>query len=221
MRILHLADLHWRNYFRHQEFNEVLQTLCAVIEKQKPDIIIIPGDIFDAKTILSSESVIHVVKMMEVLASYCDVYVIDGNHDLNLSNKERKSALAVVQEYLKHNKSYHFYNKSGIYPIGNNHHLGVFAITDLKDNYPIEIPNKDPNGIYIALYHGTLQGCSNEDNYKIESDNNPSELFKNYDFAMLGDIHNRQFLDAYEVEMEINEEEVDEYKHELGFTIIE
>jgi DNA repair exonuclease SbcCD nuclease subunit len=220
MKIFHIADLHFRNYIRFEEYENVANELYKIARERNPDRIVIAGDIFDTKTILSPEVTKSVYNFFFELSKICEVDILPGNHDANLSNKNRMCSIDAIMYFLRENKKLHYYPKSGLYNITNDIVYGIFSLLEPKDKYPVNIPNKDNNKTYIALYHGTLQGAKNDDGYVIESDNNPNELFKNYDFALLGDIHSRLFLDPVTVTKEIDESELENYKNELNFKII-
>lgn len=224
MNIAHLGDIHIKNYSRIEEYEYLLDSLCNILKnsKVKVDRIVVAGDIFHSKTILSGYSITFAVKLFTRLSAIADVDCIDGNHDVNLTNKDRMSSLEAVAKIMKGNNKFHYYKDSGIYSIGDNHYYGVFSILDTPDKYPIEIENKIPEATYIALYHGALFGNINEDGFQIHSNTNPNELFYNYDYTFLADIHKRQFLsNSFIIEREIDAEEIEKYKHELDFKIIE
>lgn len=53
-----------------------------------------------------------------------------------------------------------------------------------------------PQKINIALYHGTVSGVVTDQGYVLEHGDHPIEIFQDFDFAMLGDIHKtNQILD--------------------------
>jgi len=54
----------------------------------------------------------------------------------------------------------------------------------------------DPDKINIALYHGSISKCKTDTNWTMTFGEDEINIFDDFDFAMLGDIHRRQFLDA-------------------------
>ena len=52
----------------------------------------------------------------------------------------------------------------------------------------------DPSDINIALFHGAVRGSLTDIDWQLGGEVNLG-FFKEYDFALLGDIHKRQFLD--------------------------
>jgi exonuclease SbcC len=53
----------------------------------------------------------------------------------------------------------------------------------------------DSNKINIALYHGSISNCKTDMNWTMVNGEDTITIFDDHDFAMLGDIHRRQFLD--------------------------
>lgn len=220
MKMFHTGDIHFRNYTRHQEYLDVADRLYNLVTLHKPERIVIAGDIFDNKTILSPEVIKIVYDFFYRLSLITEVDILPGNHDANLSNKDRMCSIDAIMYFLKDNEHIHYYPKSGMYDITDTLTYGIFSLLENKDKYPVEIVDKDSQRTYVALYHGTLQGATNDSGYGIESDNNAVELFRDYDIAMLADIHNRQFLNPITITKEIDESELDNYKNELDFKIL-
>ena len=52
--------------------------------------------------------------------------------------------------------------------------------------------------INIALYHGTIAGAQTDIGYVLSEGQDKVDIFKDHDFAMLGDIHKQQALDYEE-----------------------
>ena len=50
MKIVHIADVHWRGLSRHEEYVLVFNKIFKKLKKIKPDIIYIGGDIVHSKT---------------------------------------------------------------------------------------------------------------------------------------------------------------------------
>ena len=50
MKILHIADIHWRGLSRHEEFILSFKDLFKQAKKLKPDVIYVGGDIVHSKT---------------------------------------------------------------------------------------------------------------------------------------------------------------------------
>jgi DNA repair exonuclease SbcCD nuclease subunit len=59
MKILHIADIHWRGLSRHKEYVTAFQNLFEQAKKIKPDIIYVGGDIVHSKTQVLKELFCH------------------------------------------------------------------------------------------------------------------------------------------------------------------
>ena len=67
----------------------------------------------------------------------------------------------------------------------------VLSVFD-RDNWT---DPSDPDKINIALYHGAISNCQTDAGWTMEHGEDNLTIFEEFDFAMLGDIHKRQFLD--------------------------
>lgn len=86
MKILHTADWHLgkklNGFSRYQEQVEVLAEICSIADREKPDLILIAGDLFDIAN-PSSESTELFYKTLRRLSAQGNraVVAIAGNHD--------------------------------------------------------------------------------------------------------------------------------------------
>ena len=86
-KILHIADIHIRNYQRHKEYRHVFRKLYkAVSELPENAIIYVGGDIVHNKTDISPELIDLTSEFFRKLADKRHTIVITGNHDTNLNN---------------------------------------------------------------------------------------------------------------------------------------
>ena len=183
------------------------------MKKLKPDRIVITGDIFHLRTILSPESIVLCTLFFRELASIAPVDVISGNHDVIVSNKDRMNPLRIIIDQQNSWGVPHpvtLYEESKMYKIDEKFSYGVFSITD-EENYPPKIKN-DKN-INIALYHGQIDGSKSSTDYTLES-KITMDLFQDFDFGFFGDIHRPQGFIKTEhvVEEEIDEAQLEVYK---------
>mgnify|MGYP003650361376 CR=1 FL=1 len=191
MRIVHIADVHWRGLSRHEEYRESFSSFIKEVRELSPDIIYIGGDIVHSKTQgISPELIDCLCWWFTELSEICHVHVILGNHDGLLNNKDRQDAISPILSALD-NQKVHLYKESGVYPTGvTGFNWCVFSCFDedgWKDVSPIE------DEINIALYHGGVWGSKTDIDWEIEGEVD-LEFFSDYDFALLGDIHKAQFL---------------------------
>jgi exonuclease SbcC len=191
MKICHLADIHIRLLKREEEYFYVFQQLEKSLIKERPDRIVVCGDIVHSKASLSPECVDLTVDFLERLSDIAWVDVILGNHDLILTNKKRLDSITPIIRSMGFPGISLYYN-SEIIKVENKLKYGIFSITD-RQNYPINF-ERDKETTYIALYHGMIKGARFDNEYISKSADNDINVFRNYDIAMLGDIHKRQEL---------------------------
>ena len=68
-------------------------------------------------------------------------------------------------------------------------------MSSLSSTATIGTDPSDPDKINIALYHGAISNCQTDAGWTMEHGEDNLSIFEEFDFAMLGDIHKRQFLD--------------------------
>ena len=190
MKILHIADIHWRGLSRHQEYVLAFKDLFRQAKELKPDIIYIGGDIVHSKTQgISPELIENLSWWFNGLAEIAPTHVILGNHDGLILNKDRQDAITPIIEAIN-NPNIFLYKDSGTYEFAPGYEWCVLSCFDEENFYKAK-PSKDK--ISIALYHGAVRGSLTDVDWQLEGEST-LDLFKSYDFAMLGDIHKRQFL---------------------------
>ncbi|MHA1971112.1 MAG: AAA family ATPase, partial [Candidatus Thorarchaeota archaeon] len=183
---------------RHEEYKEVFDRLYFELIKQKPDRILLTGDIVHSKITLSPELVSLTVDFLTNLQNIAPLDMIVGNHDMNMSNTERMDALTpLVEASDKVDSSgfgINYMLDTGFYEIGDISY-GVYSLLDGGD---IHLRKKDKkDGItYIALYHGVVAGVVLDNDYVFSDSSTSLATFNNFDFVMLGDIHKNQFLNT-------------------------
>ena len=192
MKILHIADIHWRGLSRHDEYKESFLAFFEQARSLKPDIIYIGGDIVHNKTQgISLELIDCLCWWFKSLSDIAPIHIILGNHDGLMLNSDRQDAISPIVKALDNPKIY-LYKKSGIFPIPDHEKFNwcVFSCFDessWKDVFP------EDDKINIALFHGAVWGSLTDIEWEIDGDVDTS-FFNDYDFALLGDIHKRQFL---------------------------
>lgn len=192
--ILHIADIHLRNWKRHKEFREVFDKLFVAVDNLPPNsIVTVGGDIVHAKTDMSPELIAMVTYLFNGLADRRPTIVITGNHDANLNNPHRLDALTPIVESNNHPNLFYLRN-SDFYKIGDVG-ISLFSLLDEPDKYvtydKIEQPEKYKK--LIALYHGTIANSKVDSGLVLEHGLEWS-LFAGFDVVPLGDIHKRQIL---------------------------
>ena len=191
-KILHVADIHIRNYQRHREYREVFKQLYLAC-KELPDesIIYVGGDIVHNKTDISPELINITSEFLRKLADIRPTIIITGNHDTNLNNTSRLDALTPIIKNINH-PNLHYLKDSGVYKFGNVH-FTVFSIFDHPSKY-IKAESFDAE-TKIALFHGPVKSSKTDIGYEVTGDEYTAQLFDGYDLSLLGDIHKRQYVD--------------------------
>lgn len=229
MRIAQLADIQVRYGDRHQEFEQVFQRTLSDLKQTKPDRIAILGDIFHHKVKLSPNSIMLVANFFFDLSDIAPTDVILGNHDLNLKQLEQGDAITpifhIAQRLGKLDKaitiskdnsgdvdfwknSVYYYPDSGLYDLSRNLMYGVFSC---KDNIMVKIEDKDPDKLYVALWHGTLYGSKMDNGHDAKGDELVNKsTFYGFDVVMMGDIHEQQYFER-DHEIEVDDKEVTKY----------
>ena len=193
VKIAHIADVHWRGLSRHDEYRKTFEIFFEKCKKLKPDYIYIGGDIVHSKTQnISPELISNLSWWFTEMAKIAEVVVILGNHDGLMLNADRMDTVSPIIQALD-NDRISFYKDSGRFPL--KHHPGfnwcVLSCFD-TNNWKKARPKK--GDVNIALYHGAIWGSHTDMDFMLEGDDN-IDIFKGFDFAMLGDIHKRQALD--------------------------
>ena len=190
MKILHIADIHWRGLSRHQEYVLAFKDMFRQAKELKPDIIYVGGDIVHSKTQgISPELIENLCWWFNGMAEIAPTHVILGNHDGLILNKDRQDAITPIIEAID-NPNIFLYKDSGTYEFAPGYEWCVLSCFD-EANFHRAIPSKDK--ISIALYHGAVRGSLTDVDWQLAGESD-LDLFKSYDFSLLGDIHKRQFL---------------------------
>lgn len=199
-KILHVADIHIRNYTRHKEYRIVFEKLYAEVDKlPKNSIVYVGGDIVHSKTDISPELIDLTTEFLTNLADRRTTIVITGNHDANLNNSSRLDTLSPIIATIDH-AQLHYLKDSGIYKIADVDFV-VFGIFDDPKTY-IKA-NSFQAETKVALFHGAVNNSMTDIGFKVKNDTLPISLFDGYDMGMLGDIHKRQFYDNNQTVLQV------------------
>ena len=192
-KILHIADIHIRNYQRHKEYKSIFKELYKAAKAlPEKSLIYIGGDIVHNKTDISPELIDITSEFLKKLADIKPTILIKGNHDTNLNNDTRLDTLSPIIKNLNH-PSLFYLDKTEVYKIADCN-FSVFEIADDPSNY---IKAKDIDGSNkIALFHGAIDSSATDAGFKVANEDHKMGMFKGYDLALLGDIHKRQYLNA-------------------------
>ena len=193
--IHHISDIQIRNLKRHKEYEQVFNKLYEEVKKNPDNAIsYIGGDIAHSKTEMSPELVDQLSRLFKNLADICPLVIIAGNHDANLNNLNRMDVLTPIVENLNH-PNLHYLKKTGVYRCADTN-LVVWDVWDKEKDY-IKAKEVEDKGTNVVLYHGTVDRSETDLGFKLPS-KVKMKMFKDYDLALLGDIHKRQFLNKEE-----------------------
>tara|TARA_B100000035_G_scaffold224805_1_gene193296 strand:+ start:15940 stop:19062 length:3123 start_codon:yes stop_codon:yes gene_type:complete len=197
MKIVHIADIHWRGLSRHEEYKSSFRYFFKDIKEKNPDIIYIGGDIVHSKTHgISPELIESLSWWFNSLAEIAPTHIILGNHDGLILNKDRQDTITPIIEAIK-NPNIYLYKNSGVYEIKNEtffsprFNLCVLSCFD-EDEWKNVLP--DPDAINICCFHGAVERSRTDSNWMLDAEISLEELQK-FDFSLLGDIHKYQYLD--------------------------
>jgi len=190
MKIAHIADTHIKNLKYHEDYRNCFGQMYEILRQQDVDYIVHCGDIAHTKTQISPEFVEMASDFFSSLASIAPTYIILGNHDGNLKNSSRQDAITPIVQAID-DPAIHLLKNAGEIVVDDELTLNVLSVFD-RDNW---VDPSDPDKINIALYHGAISNCQTDAGWTMEHGEDNLSIFEEFDFAMLGDIHKRQFLD--------------------------
>lgn len=215
MKIIHLADLHIGK--RVNEFSMIddqkyiLNQILEIIDKEKPDAVIIAGDVYD-KQVPSIEAV-------ELLDSFISdiskrkttTFIISGNHDSAERLAFGSSLMAMGKIYISpvYNgkiSKYTLKNDFGsanfyLLPFVKPSHVKRFfpdkKIESYTDAIKVVVDNLklDTSEINILIAHQFVTGASRTESEEISVgglDNVDASVFEDFDYVALGHIHRPQ-----------------------------
>ena len=218
MKILHTADLHIgknvNGFSMIEEQRHVLGQICDVARQQKPDAVLIAGDVYD-KSVPSAEAVQlfdeFLTKLTESIASDAHIFIISGNHD----SPERIAFGAEImrQQNIHLSPVYKgdvkpviisdkdgpvaFYMLPFIKPVAVRHFFENEEISTYTDAMRLAIAkmNIDKNMRNVLICH---QFVTNAERSESEEtivgglDNVDAQVFADFDYVALGHLHRPQ-----------------------------
>jgi len=154
-------------------------------------IIYLAGDIAHAKTEMSPELVREITWFFTECAKRKPTFVITGNHDCNLNNKDRLDVLTPICDNLSL-PNLVYLRDTGVYQITNDITFTVYSILDKKENWPKGV-NVNGNK-KICFFHGPVDAAKTDIGYVVSSHNFTPDMFDGFDMVLMGDIHKRQIV---------------------------
>lgn len=195
-KICHISDIHLRkSTLRHDEYKACFQQLYRSLLLQRPDRIVICGDLCHEGIRLESNQLVLSCEFLNNLAKIAPVRIIRGNHDINKYALKRIDAIEAITKAIN-NSNIIYYNTTGFYEDENV----VWAVWHHaeKNNSPW-VKNKNYEKIegktYIDLFHDPINGSRNSAGYTFKSKTYRSLKDFKGSLLMAGDIHAYQAWD--------------------------
>lgn len=215
MKILHLSDLHLGkrvnefSMLEEQEF--ILNELLEIIDKEKPQVVIIAGDVYD-KSVPPTEAVRLFDDFLCSLSRLgLQVFVISGNHDsaerISFGGRIMSSSgIHMSQVYSGKIEPVQLYDEYGslnvymlpfIKPIYVKRFHGDAEIKSYTDalRIVVEEMNVDTQYRNILIAHQFVTGASFSQSEEFSvggTDNVDASVFEEFDYVALGHIHRPQ-----------------------------
>ena len=217
MKFIHLSDLHLGK--RVNEFSMIedqkyilLQTI-NIIDDEKPDAVIIAGDIYD-KSIPSEEAMLLFDDFLLRLSKRnISVFVISGNHDSSVRLSDHSKLIEnqgiylspVYDGTLKPVSMEDEYGEINVYmlpfikPVVVKQYFGDEEILSYTDAVRVAIKhmNVDCNKRNVLVAHQFVLGaatCESEEHIVGGLDSVSSDVFDCFDYVALGHIHGKQYI---------------------------
>lgn len=195
--VIHLADIHIRRRDRDDEYLKQFKKLHDDLKDGEYDetnsVIVVCGDIIHDKINLHPVSVKLVKEFFVLLCDIAPCVCIAGNHDKSLLNLEHDSLHSIIGKHFKTKHELFLLSDSGLYEYENI----IFGHSCFEDNKIIRCDIKTDK-YKCGLYHGIVNGAIDENGMEYKDDKNNSyvniNMFRDYDFVFLGDIHKHSFL---------------------------
>ena len=205
--IIHISDIHIRSgdskKSRYDEYISVFNNLADSISQHpsilnKSAVIVITGDIFHDKNRIGPSGIKIATYLLQKLSTLATVIVIRGNHDYRQDHPLEHDMISALISYNIPNVIY--FDTTDIHTF-HNISFGLTAIQEtllygstsgISNNLPpFPIPS-EKNTYKVALFHGTINGCTLQNGSKTTRDGYPIDWFQGYDAILLGDIHLQQ-----------------------------
>jgi len=203
--IAHLADIHIRKTpTRNEEYQEVFKKLIASLKKEKPDRIVIVGDLVHDYLDLQGEQLIMAHSLLIDLADIAPVRITRGNHDCRKKNLKRVDSIRAIVETCE-GADIIYYDKTGFYEDENVTwavwHHGEKNNNPWRKKEGKQILNANKNLLTdeekyftIDLFHDPISGCMSTTDFEMKSKSYYKKSDFKGDLSFFGDIHRKQYF---------------------------
>jgi DNA repair exonuclease SbcCD ATPase subunit len=196
-----MADIHIRKTpTRNDEYQEVFDRTIDSISNNKPDRIVIVGDLVHDYLDLQGEQLIMANDFLKKLAKIAPVRITRGNHDCRKKNLKRVDSIKAIVKTLG-DYDVIYYEKTGFYTDDNiiwviwHHGESKNNPWKTKEGKKINAYKTESGLTTVDLFHDPITGCISTTDFEMKS----KSYYKISDFkgdiSMFGDIHRMQFLD--------------------------
>lgn len=194
-RIAHLGDIHVADR-RRPEYAEVFSKLYECLKEDKPDVIVVAGDVFDNKMRASANNIADVLSFLASLVRIAPVVMIPGNHDTNVLTPAALDLLTPIVTEHQHLQppALHYWRSSGHYEA-----LGMrwtVKATDGPMPPPDPIRRDDSLMDHIFLFHEEVNTARLPNGTVADGHQLSLSDLEPFDLAMGGHIHERQLLSS-------------------------
>ena len=215
MKLIHLSDLHLgkrvNEFSMLEDQRHILSQITAMVEAERPDAVLIAGDVFDKPT-PSAEAVTLLDSFLVDLSSLaCPVFLISGNHD----SPERLafggrlmagSGIHLAPVYDGQVRPFLLQDSHGtvalyLLPFLKPAQLRRFFPDAELDSYTdalrtaIAAMNLDPQARNVLVTHQFVTGATRSESEEISvggTDNVDASVFDPFDYVALGHLHSPQ-----------------------------
>jgi DNA repair exonuclease SbcCD nuclease subunit len=210
-KICHIADIHIRKTpTRNDEYEKVFENLIESLKKEKPDRIVIVGDLVHDYLDLQGEQLIMAHNLLNELSKIAPVRITRGNHDCRKKNLKRVDSVKAIVKTLN-NSNVEYYDNTGFHPDANIiwavwHHGeqknnpwktkdGKLYEKNRVDTTPSYGGEPVINYTFVDLFHDPVNGCKSTTNFEMKSKSYYKLTDFKGDLSFFGDIHKMQYLD--------------------------
>lgn len=219
MKFIHLSDLHLgkrvHEFSMHEEQQAILEQILTIIDSEKPDGVLIAGDIYD-KSVPPAEAVMLFDDFLVKLSKRnLQVFIISGNHDsperiafgarimseggIHLSPVYDGNIMPFTMSDAYGNVN--IYMLPFIKPSHVRRYFSDEEIVSYTDAVRVAVKhmNVNTNERNILVTHQFVTGATRSDSEEISvggSDNVNASVFEDFDYVALGHIHSPQICGA-------------------------
>ena len=217
MKLMHLSDLHLGKRLHEMSLLEdqsyILQQLIALVQQEKPDCVLLAGDIYD-KPVPPAEAVTLLDNFLNRLSQLATVCVISGNHDSAErlafgSQLMRASGVHFCGVYTGEPQFITLHDKYGVVniyllpflkPANVRHCLSEEEAAKITSYHEalrcaVERLNIDTSVRNVLVAHQFVTGAQTAGSEAVNVggvDNIGAEVFSDFDYVALGHIHKAQ-----------------------------